>query len=119
MTIALLVLGFTSRPSIHPAVPMIVCGLFFGTGYLLLFLAMLIYLSDVYKKYTASAQAGASTMRSIAAICLPFAAPSMYGNLGVRNASVLLACASVVMASVPFIFLLFGRRLKSNSVYSG
>jgi hypothetical protein len=97
---------------------MVICGLLFGTGYLLVFYAMLIFLSDVYKKYTASAQAGASTLRSIAAICLPFAAPSMYESLGVHNASVVLGCASAAMSIVPFVFLLCRGRLQSNSVYS-
>ncbi|KAH6971332.1 major facilitator superfamily domain-containing protein [Ilyonectria destructans] len=76
-------LGWTSYPSIHPAVPAL-SGLLFGTGYLIIFMAMLNYLGDAYKQFLASAQAAASTTRSIVAVCLPLAAAPMYRNLGIQ-----------------------------------
>jgi uncharacterized membrane protein len=94
---------------------MIVCGISFGMGYMLIFLAMLIYLSDVYKRYSASAQAAASTVRSMAAVCLPFAAPTMYHDLGVKYAGIVLACVFGIMAVIPFMFLFLGQKLRANS----
>ncbi|KAL1599262.1 hypothetical protein SLS59_006279 [Nothophoma quercina] len=117
--IALLLLGFTATPSIHPAVPMVLSGAFFGFGYILVFFAMLLYLSDTYKRYAASAQAAASTTRSLAAVGLPFAASALYQDLGVRWAGGVLAIASGVMAIIPFMFLVFRRKLKAESAFAG
>jgi hypothetical protein len=98
---------------------MILPGIFFGAGYLLIILGMLVYLSDIYKRYAASAQAASSTTRALAAIGLPFAAPAMYHNLGVRWASIILAIVSGMMAAIPVIFLIFGRKFRTGSAFTG
>ncbi|KAG8630117.1 hypothetical protein KVT40_001736 [Elsinoe batatas] len=119
LPVALLIQGFTARESIHPAVSMVVPGVLFGIGYSTVFLAMIIYLADVYKKYAASAQAASSTTRSLLAVCLPFAAPSMYGNLGVKWASVVFAVISALMALIPFAFVMFRKHLQARSAFAG
>lgn len=83
VTIVLFWLGLTTSLSVSPLVPMM-AGLFFGAGYFFTFFAMLGCLTDAYKQFSASAHAAASTTRSLAGVCLPFAATSMYGNLEVR-----------------------------------
>jgi hypothetical protein len=45
---ALLALVFTAKSSIHPSIPMVLFGVFFGFEYVLVFLAMILYLSDTY-----------------------------------------------------------------------
>ncbi|KAF4552747.1 MFS-type transporter-like protein 53 [Elsinoe fawcettii] len=119
MPLGLLALGLLARPSVPPVVAMIIPGVLSGTGYMLIFFAMLIYLSDVYKRYSASAQAAASTMRSILAVCLPFAAPSMYNDLGVKWASLIFAGISGLMIAIPVCFLVFRDRLRSRTAYAG
>ena len=53
-------LGWTARESVHWAVP--VCsGIFFGIGYLLIFMALLNYLVDAYKIFAASGVSTAIT----------------------------------------------------------
>ena len=116
---ALLALGFTAKSSIHPSVPMVVFGVFFGFGYVLVFLAMVLYLSDTYKRYAASARAAASTTRCLAAVGLPFAASALYQHLGIRFTGGVLASASGVMAAIPVMFLLFGGKLKAESAFVG
>jgi MFS family permease len=116
--VALLLLGFTATPPIPPIAPMILSGFFFGFGYILVFFAMILYLSDTYKRYAASAQAAASTTRSLAAVGLPFAASALYEGLGVRWAGGTLAIASGVMAIIPFMFLVFRRKLKAESAFA-
>lgn len=117
--IALLMLGFTATSPINPAVPMVLSGIFFGFGYILVFFAMILYLSDTYKRYAASAQAAASTTRSLAAVGLPFAASGLYQDLGVRWAGGILAIASGIMAVIPFMFLVFRRRLRAERAFAG
>ena len=110
-------LGWTARLNIHPIVPML-SGLLFGTGSLTIFMAMLIYLTDVYKTRSASANAAASTLRSIFAVCLPFAARPMYRNLGVQWASSLLAFLALIMGLIPIWFLRSGGAIRKRSRFA-
>ncbi|CAG8298467.1 unnamed protein product [Penicillium olsonii] len=117
LPIALFWLGWTSKASIHPAVP-IMSGFFFGIGYILIFMAMINYLTDAYKQYSASAQAAASTLRSCFAVCLPLATNSLYGNLGINWASSLLAFVAILLAVIPFVFIRYGQWIRSHSPFS-
>jgi MFS family permease len=70
-------LGWSARESVHWMVP-ICSGIFFGIGYLLIFMALLNYLVDAYKIFAASAMAAASASRSFFGCVLPFAARPRY-----------------------------------------
>jgi hypothetical protein len=93
-------------------------GLFFGIGYILIFMAMINYLTDAYKQYSASAQAAASTLRSCLAVCLPLATNPMYGELGINWASSLLAFIAILLAVIPFVFIKYGQWIRSRSPFS-
>ena len=116
IVISLFWLGWTAYPSIHPAVPA-VSGLFFGAGYLIIFIALLNYITDAYRQFSASAQASASTLRSITAVCLPLAAPQMYNKLGVQWACSLLAFVTLGLALIPFVFIRYGEALRKRSPF--
>lgn len=116
IVIALFWLGWASDKSIHPIVPM-VAGVWFGIGYLLIFIAMLNYLTDAYKQNSASAQAAASTVRSIMAVCLPLTTDPTYTNLEIQWASTLLGFIALGMAVIPFIFIRYGSWIRQNSRY--
>ncbi|PWY89743.1 MFS general substrate transporter [Aspergillus heteromorphus CBS 117.55] len=115
--IALFWLGWSANPSLSPIMPMM-SGVFFGFGYLLIFIALLNYLTDAYKQFSASASAAASTCRSVFAVCLPLATTAMYGTLGIDWASSLLGFFSVAMAGIPFLFIRFGARIRAG-IFSG
>ncbi|KAH8983364.1 major facilitator superfamily domain-containing protein [Lactarius akahatsu] len=86
--------GWTSRASVHWTVPTIGSSLS-GIAALLLFNAVLNYLADAYP---ASVLAGNDCIRSIFGVGFPLFAGAMYRNLGVGQASMvlaLLACAFV------------------------
>ncbi|KAF5013568.1 hypothetical protein FDECE_428 [Fusarium decemcellulare] len=114
--ISLFWLGWTSYPSIHPAVPAM-SGLLFGAGYLVMFMALLNYITDAYRQFSASAQAAASTTRSITAVCLPLAAPRMYEQLGIQWACSLLAFITLVLAFIPLAFIRYGETLRRRSPF--
>ncbi|KAM0438682.1 hypothetical protein ACHAPT_001438 [Fusarium lateritium] len=116
IVISLFWLGWTAYPNIHPAVPAL-SGLFFGTGYLIIFMALINYIADAYRQYSASAQATASTLRSITAVCLPLAAPQMYHKLGVQWACSLLAFITLILALIPFVFIRYGEVLRRRSPF--
>lgn len=112
--IALFWLGWTANKDIHWAVPML-AGLPFGMGFVLIFMALLNYLTDAYEIFAASAMAAASCARSIAGAVLPFAATPMYHRLGVAWASSLLGFLSLGMCVIPFLFLWKGDRIRAGS----
>ncbi|THC94941.1 hypothetical protein EYZ11_005580 [Aspergillus tanneri] len=115
--IALFWLGWSARPTIHPVLPMM-SGVFFGFGYLLIFMALINYLTDAYKQDSASASAAASTLRSIFAVCLPLATTPMYTNLGIQWASSLLGFFALVVAVIPFVFIRYGAWIRENSRFA-
>lgn len=116
MVISLFWLGWTSRASVHWIVPML-SGVLFGMGFLLIFMAMLNYLTDAYETFAASAQGIASTARSIFGALLPLAAKRMYTVLGIAWASSLLAFVSLGMAGIPFVFIVYGERIREGSKF--
>lgn len=90
-------------------------GIFFGFGYLLIFTAMLNYLTDAYKEASASAQAAASATRAMMAVVLPFAATPMYTKLGIHWASSLLGLLSLALTCIPFAFIKYGKLIRQKS----
>ena len=90
-------------------------GLFFGMGFLLIFMAILNYLTDAYQVFAASANGIASTCRSVFGALLPLAARPMYSSLGIHWAGSLLAFLSLGMAAIPFVFIKYGDRIRASS----
>ena len=114
--ISLFWLGWAASPKIHWIVPML-AGLPFGIGFLLIFMAMLNYLTDAYKVYAASALAAASCCRSLFGAVLPLAGKPMYDALGVAWASSVLGFLSLGLTIIPFAFIKYGDRIRANSKF--
>lgn len=114
--ISLLWLGWTSRTSIPFWVPML-AGIPFGMGYVLIFMALLNYLTDAYEIFAASAMAAASCSRSLAGSVLPFASRPLYQKLGVAWATSLLGFLSLGMCVIPFVFLWKGDMIRESSTF--
>lgn len=93
-------------------------GLLFGCGYLLIFMAILNYITDAYRQFSASAQSAASTTRSVCAVCLPLATRPMYDALGVAWACSLLGFVALAMAAIPFVFIKHGRSIRARSPFA-
>lgn len=86
-------------------------------GYLLIFMAMLNYLTDAYETLSASAQSAASCTRSIFGAVLPLAAKPMFHRLGVNWACSLIAFLSLGVSIIPFAFIRYGDRIRTNSKF--
>ncbi|CAG8418405.1 unnamed protein product [Penicillium salamii] len=112
--ISLFWLGWCSHTSVHWIVPAL-SGVPFGIGFVLIFIAMLNYLTDAYEVYSASAQSIASTCRSIFGTLLPLAAKRMYIAMGVHWASSLLGFVGLLLSLIPFAFIRCGKRLRASS----
>ncbi|KAL8979124.1 MAG: hypothetical protein Q9177_006222, partial [Variospora cf. flavescens] len=114
--ISLLWLGWSSNVKVHWIVP-ILSGIPFGMGFMLIFMALLNYVTDAYEIFAASAMAATSACRSIFGAVLPLAAKPMYKSLGIAWASSLLAFLSLGMSIIPFAFIQYGDRIRSNSKF--
>ncbi|KAJ5263922.1 hypothetical protein N7478_011527 [Penicillium angulare] len=114
--VSLFWVGWTSSLNIHWVVPFL-SGIPFGMGYLLIFMAMLNYLTDAYETLSASAQSAASCTRSIFGAVLPLAAKPMFNRLGIHWACTLIAFLSLLVSIIPFGFIRYGDRIRANSKF--
>lgn len=78
---------------------------------------MLNYLSDAYMTFSASAQGIASTCRSLLGVLLPLAAHKMFQTLGIAWACSTLGFLSLALAITPWLFIMFGERIRANSKF--
>ncbi len=109
-------LGWSARPDTFWLAP-VASGVTFGIGFMLIFMAMLNYLSDAYMTFAASAQGIASTCRSLLGVLLPLAAHSMFKDLGIAWACSTLGFLSLALAMIPVLFIMFGERIRANSKF--
>jgi hypothetical protein len=114
--ISLFWIGWSAYANVHWIVP-ILSGITFGMGFLLIFMAMLNYLTDAYETFAASAQGIASTCRSVFGALLPLASKSMFDALGIHWACSLLAFLSLGVTIIPFVFIRYGDRIRAGSKF--
>ncbi|KAI1269782.1 major facilitator superfamily transporter [Xylariaceae sp. FL1019] len=109
-------LGFSAKLSVHFIVPSL-SGIGFGIGFMLVFIGMLNYLTDAYEIYAASANAAASSARSLLAVVLPLASTPLFDRLGIAGACSLLAGLSLLLSVIPFLFIWKGERIRAGSKF--
>ncbi|KAB5582355.1 major facilitator superfamily domain-containing protein, partial [Coniochaeta sp. 2T2.1] len=114
--VSLFWLGWSAREDVHWACPMM-AGLFFGMGWMLIFIALLNYLTDAYEIFAASANAAAAMARSIVAVVLPLCTQPLFARLGIAGACSLLGGLAVLFSAVPFLFIWQGVKIRANSKF--
>ena len=74
---------------------------------------VMVYLVDTFdSEASASALAANTVLRSFAGAFLPLAAPRMYATLGLGWGNSLLGFIAIAFVPVPWIFLVYGERLR-------
>lgn len=107
--------GYTT--DIHWIVPTL-SGIFTGFGLMSIFLQALNYLVDAYLMFAASAIAGNTFMRSLCGAGFPLFARQMFDGMGIQYAATLLGCVAAVLAPIPFIFYIYGAKIRQKSAYA-
>jgi hypothetical protein len=108
--------GWTSTASLPWIMPAV--GLaFIGFGSMTVMQAIMMYITDAYERYAASASAAVCFGENSFAAFLPLAASSMYTNLGYQWASSLLAFIALAMSFAPLILFLKGREIRKRSPF--
>lgn len=77
-------------------------------------MASAMYLVDAYTVYAASVTASSTIFRCLFGALLPLAGPAMYDALGVGWGTSVLGFISVAFIPLPFIFYLYGQRLRES-----
>jgi MFS family permease len=112
--VSLFWIGWSANPDTHWLAP-VASGLVSGAGFLLIFMALLNYLTDAYETFAASAQGMASTARSVFGVLVPLAAHRMFRTLGIAWACSVLGFLTMGMCIIPFAFIKYGDRIRENS----
>ncbi|KAF4462565.1 multidrug resistant [Fusarium albosuccineum] len=100
-------------PWIAPSIGLAMVG--FGSTAILVSLTN--YVVDAYSKYAGSAIAACILGEDVSVAFLPFAAQSMYSNLGFQWASSLLAFISLLLAATPIVVLIWGKEIRARSPF--
>ncbi|RYO79889.1 hypothetical protein DL764_009963 [Monosporascus ibericus] len=106
--------GWTALPPTHWVVS-IIGGVPFGFGLVMVFLGINSYLTDCYDRFSASALAANTMLRSLFGAGFALFANDMYQKLGTPWATSLLGFFAVAMTVLPFIFFKYGSRLRAVS----
>ena len=113
ITISLFILGATSFKHIIWVGPAS-SGIAFGFGMVLCYYAVNNYIIDSYHRYAASALAAKVFLRSGGGAAFPLFITQMYDRLGLQWASWLLAFIGLAMVLIPYVFYVFGERLRAR-----
>ncbi|GLB40859.1 putative MFS general substrate transporter [Lyophyllum shimeji] len=111
-------LGWTGE---YSAVPWYVPGLstiMIGFSISMIFMSFLSYLVDTYLMYSASAFAANTMIRSAVAAAFPLFTVQMFDNLGVNWASTLLGLVLLLLAPSPYLFYIYGPRIRARSKFA-
>jgi len=115
--ISLFWFGWTARSNIHWISP-VIAEAFFGCGNLLIFMAATLYLTDTYgARYTASAMGANNLARYTVGCVFPLWVNYMYDGLGIGWATSVFGFVSLVMMPIPWVFWLYGPKLRASVKY--
>ncbi|GMM33283.1 hypothetical protein DASC09_006080 [Saccharomycopsis crataegensis] len=118
MPTGIFIFAWTSSPNIHWVVPCIGISCI-GFSFILIFQGSLNYLVDTYTKYSASAIACATFLRSIFAASYPLFAKQLFVNLGVHWGASVIGFIALGMVPIPFVFYKYGAAIRQKNPYKG
>ncbi|QPC77518.1 hypothetical protein HYE68_008270 [Fusarium pseudograminearum] len=103
--------------SIHWIVPTI-AGTLLATSLMLIFVAYLTYLVDVYLMYAASAIAANTIIRSACGAAAPLFTNQMFSALGIGGGGSLIGGVATILAVIPFWFYKYGKQIRIRSKFA-
>ena len=105
--------SYTSLPWILPAVGLALMGF----GVTVVMQAIMMYITDAYAKYAASASAAVCFGENMFAALLPLATRSMYTALGFQWASSVLAFIALLLSFAPIVLVWKGSFIRTHSPF--
>ncbi|KAG2137917.1 MFS polyamine transporter [Suillus clintonianus] len=118
LPIGCLIAGWSAQAHTHWIIPDIGIALV-GSGIILNFQCIQLYIVDGFTLHAASALAAVSFLRSLSGFAFPLFAPAMYIALGFGKGDTVLAVAAIVIGCpAPWIFWHYGERIRKSSPYA-
>ncbi|KAG8752407.1 hypothetical protein FRC12_011991 [Ceratobasidium sp. 428] len=111
---SLFIFAWTSMPHVH-WIGATIAGVPFGTAMVTVYISANSYIIDTYQRYTASAVAAKTFLRSIVGATVPLWVNQMYKGMKPQWASTLLAFLAILAMPIPFIFFHYGDRIRARS----
>ncbi|KAF2826048.1 MFS general substrate transporter [Ophiobolus disseminans] len=108
--------GWSAETKTHWIVP-ILGTVFIAMGMIFTFMATTVYLVDVYTVHAASVTAASTICRCLFGALLPLAGPSMFQAMGIGWGNSLLAFIAIAFVPLPFVFYLYGQRLRESKLF--
>ncbi|KAF5660194.1 major facilitator superfamily transporter [Fusarium circinatum] len=105
----------------YNAVPWIVptlAGTFLSAALMLVYVAIINYLTDTYAQYAASVIAANTVARSAGSAAAPLFTTQMFTALGVGGGGSLIGGVATLLALIPFVFFWYGARIRRKSKYA-
>ncbi|KAK5788143.1 hypothetical protein VI817_009101 [Penicillium citrinum] len=102
---------------VHWIVPTL-AGCFLSSCLLLIFVAYLNYLVDVYLMYAASAIAANTIARSACGAAAPLFTNQMFSALGVGGGGSLIGGVAALLSIIPFLFYKYGKQIRIRSKFA-
>ncbi|KAF7929808.1 uncharacterized protein EAE97_009405 [Botrytis byssoidea] len=115
--IGLFIFAWTSYPHLHWIGPAI-GGFPVGFGFIFLYNAANNYLVDSYQHQAASALAAKTFLRSFWGAAVVLFTEQMYARLGYQWASSLLAFIALACCAIPFVFWVWGAKIREKSRFA-
>ncbi|KAJ0165360.1 putative MFS-type transporter [Colletotrichum tanaceti] len=115
--IGLFIFAWSSYPHLHWAGPAL-GGFPVGFGFIFLYNSANNYLVDSYQHQAASALAAKTCIRSFWGAAVVLFAEQMYDRLGDQWASSLLGFIGLACCGIPFLFWVYGARIRARSKYA-
>ncbi|KAJ5948873.1 MFS multidrug transporter [Penicillium verhagenii] len=116
-TAGLFIFGWTSSTSVNYW-PSIIGIALTGFGFTTIFQAALNYLVDTFTRFSASAVAASTFLRSIMAGAFPLFCLPMYHKIGVNWGTTVFGCVAAVLIPVPFLFFVWGKQIRARGEWS-
>ncbi|QPG77322.1 hypothetical protein FOA43_004731 [Brettanomyces nanus] len=116
MPAGMFLFAWTSSASIPWIVPCIGV-VFIGMGFISIFQNALNYLVDSFPKYSASAIAANTFLRSVFAAVFPLFAKQLFTHLGVGWGTSVIGFIALGMIPIPFYFYKHGKAIRAKSPY--
>ncbi|KAG9513031.1 MFS general substrate transporter, partial [Aureobasidium melanogenum] len=117
-TASLFLFGWTSVNFVSSPWPSIIAVFLTGVGFTTIFQSSLQYLVDTFTRYSASAIAANTFMRSTVAGAFPLFVWPMYKKIGINWGSTIFACISVLLLPAPFLFFKWGHQIRARGEFS-
>ncbi|WFD03713.1 hypothetical protein MOBT1_002407 [Malassezia obtusa] len=117
LVISLFWFAWTSYEKVSYWSPLIAGGVY-GMAQYLIFLGLMVYITEVYLFSAASAIAANTVVRSAFGVGFPMFAGPMYRNLGANWATTILAFIALALFPIPFVLIRLGKKLRSMSRFA-